>query len=180
MILAERVTLEVFDDDGPESRARKILEDIFARGPLWDISCHMGGFQRLFFYSLKLKKTAVAEWLSENPQVEAPEEFMRWLRQGDTSPPQQTAVAPASDEAKNEVTQKEAARELEVTERTIRNWETEKTTSPPGYPGRRSRTNFLVFAADFKTSKSLKRNARAKNRAVPGGDMSEESGANGL
>lgn len=80
---------------------------------------------------------------------------------------------PKQPQNKPEVTQKEAARRLGVTERTIRNWDSGKTTPQGGYPGRNSLTSFLMFAEDYKAKKSLKKNARAMNRAVSGGDMNE-------
>jgi len=74
-----------------------------------------------------------------------------------------------------EVTQEEAANRLGVATRTIRNWESGKTTPPDNYPGRWSRTSFLMFVADYNSHKILKEDARAKNRAMPGGDMNEYS-----
>jgi hypothetical protein len=71
-----------------------------------------------------------------------------------------------------EVTQEEAARRAGVDQRTIRNWENGLGT-PKGYPGRQSRTNFLIFLEGWKLEKSLKREARAKIRAGSGGDMHE-------
>lgn len=75
---------------------------------------------------------------------------------------------------REEVTQEEAAMRVGVTTRTIRNWDKGKQT-PQGYPGRQSRTHFMVFAEGFKIDKSLKKKAREAQRAQPGGDMSEFS-----
>jgi len=72
---------------------------------------------------------------------------------------------------KHEITQTEAAKRLGVTEKTIRNWENGTHRPPKGYPGRTSRTNFMVFEASYKTEKALRADARAKNRAITGVDI---------
>jgi len=70
----------------------------------------------------------------------------------------------------NEITHKEAARLVGVSERTIYNWEKGKGR-PPSYPGLRSRANFMVFAEGYKTNKALKGKTRAKNRAFSRSDI---------
>ncbi len=77
----------------------------------------------------------------------------------DVSSPKQNSIKP-------EVTQKEAANKLGVSVRTINNWEKGRTALPDGYPGRMSRSSFLIFAEDFITKKALKKDAQAKNNAI--------------
>ena len=76
-----------------------------------------------------------------------------------------------SSAVKHEITQTEAAKRLGVTGKTIRNWENETHRPPKGYPGRTSRTSFMVFEASYKTEKALRADARAKNGAITGVDI---------
>ena len=89
--------------------------------------------------------------------------------------PQQKHQEINKQRVKSEVSQKEVAEGMVVTVRTVRNWESGKTPPPDGYPGRRSRTAYLMFLHDYNANRSLKMDARAKNNAISGGDMNDYS-----
>jgi len=85
---------------------------------------------------------------------------------------QEIAYAKPLPLSKPEVTQKEAAALAVVSIRTISAWDNGEGT-PEGYPGRRSRANFMVFCHDHKQSKLFGKSKRAINRAAPSGDMDD-------
>lgn len=72
-----------------------------------------------------------------------------------------------------EVSQREAAEIVHVSERTIRDWDNGRKT-PQGYPGRGNAIVFRQFAETYKTHQSQVRMAKAMNRAVSGGYSGDE------
>ena len=147
-------------------------------------ACTPDRFKELIDYGRPLATTEEAylkymekikEFLFKRSEVEA------WLNAGrenssrmplPSQPPKQPRV-PAT-KVKHEVTQKEASEKLGVSVRQIRNWENGKTPFPEGYT-RQTRSAFLIFLNDYRTNQALKEDARARNRATPGGKMDEYS-----
>lgn len=98
--------------------------------------------------------------------------FQNWLFfQENTSG---NGAPPSPTRQKAEISQIEAADLARVTPKTIKNWDAGKST-PEGYPGRGSRSAFLMFVERRAHDQRSKAAAREVNRATTGGDMQQYS-----
>ncbi len=94
------------------------------------------------------------------------------------TPPQSsgdtTTTPQRQKQQRPEITQREAATLVGVTERTIRNWD-KGIKTPDGYPGRESQAALVMFAARRAQDECFRKEAQAVRKARPSGDMSEFS-----
>ena len=72
---------------------------------------------------------------------------------------------------RGEISRKDAALLIGVSETTILNWETMKGKMPEGYPGRANETNFHVWANGYNQRKRIAKTARNIERAIPHGSL---------
>lgn len=73
---------------------------------------------------------------------------------------------------RGDISAKEAAEILEVSERQVRNWD-KGTNMPEGYPGRSDAISFEQFANSYLKRKNFKKMARAMNKAISGGGIAD-------
>ena len=142
------------------SQAKFKEEILFTTKHLWIYEKDLQFVKQILLKYLEQKASTEPQKQAPAHDVVIEPKSMKFNDTGnDVSSPKQNSIKP-------EVTQKEAAYKLGVSVRTINNWEKGRTALPDGYPGRMSRTSFLIFAEDFITKKALKKDAQAKNNAI--------------